>query len=352
MFFKNQYKRFDLVGSSIILLLFFFNACTNNDNPIAWTGSTMGTTYQIKIAHSSLSIQDVSGLKVSIDSTLTIVNKQMSTYDAESEISKFNRFQDTTAFRASRQFVAVVEKALVIGKDSGYAFDITVAPLVDLWGFGRKGQRIVPPADEEVESKLKLIGARKLSTVNGLALKKQIPDLQIDLSAIAKGYGVDIVAQILSDHGFKHYLVEIGGEVVARGLNMKGELWKIGIDTPGLSSLPGQNLKAIIALDNAAVATSGDYRNYFEYENKIYSHTIDPKTGKPVTHNLASVTVITKDCITADGLATALMVLGKEQGLSFIEEINQAEAFMIVRKAENEYATFQSSGFYKYIYEP
>ncbi len=311
----------------------------------------MGTTYQIKIAHTSLSQQDVSGLKVKIDSVLAEVNCQMSTYDPESEISRFNQFQDTTAFNVSTHFVTVVQKALVVWKDSGYAFDITVEPLVNLWGFGRKGQRFIPPADNEIQSTLEIVGARKLTTVKGEALKKQIPDLQIDLSAIAKGYGADIVAQMLTDEGFDHYLIEIGGEVVARGLNMKGDLWKIGIDSPGLSSIPGQNLKAVLVLDNAAIATSGDYRNYFEYDNKIYSHTIDPQTGKPVTHNLASATVVTNDCMSADALATALLVLGKEKGLSFIEEINQAEAFMIVRKEKGEFETFQSSGFSKYIYQ-
>ena len=142
---------FVIKRSSLFLLLFYLYGCANDVDPVTWSGSTMGTTYQIKIVHTSLSQKDVSNLKVKIDSVLAKVNHQMSTYDPESEISRFNQFQDTTAFNVSRQFVTVVEKALVVWKDSGYAFDITVGPLVNLWGFGRKGQRFIPPEDNEIQ---------------------------------------------------------------------------------------------------------------------------------------------------------------------------------------------------------
>jgi thiamine biosynthesis lipoprotein len=157
------------------------------------------------------------------------------------------------------------------------------------------------------------------------------------------------VARILFDEGLKNYLVEIGGEVFARGLNDRGEFWKIGIDNPDFSSLPGQNIQAILKLNDNAVATSGDYRNYFEYEGKIFSHTIDPRNGKPVSHNLASVTVVAKNCMQADALATALMVLGKEKGLTLIEKTADTEAFLIIRKDIHSVETFQSSGFSKYL---
>ena len=145
-------------------------------------------------------------------------------------------------------------------------------------------------------------------------------------------------------------MVEIGGEVVAKGYNARGELWRIGIDSPGLANLPGQDIRTILALKDVAVATSGDYRNFFEYEGKIYSHTINPNTGKPVTHDLASATVIAKDCMTADALATAIMVMGKDEGMKFIEKIENAEALLITRREIDSYSSFQSSGFAQFIY--
>jgi thiamine biosynthesis lipoprotein len=309
----------------------------------------MGTVFQVKITHTKLSQDDIHQLKLNIDSALVEINRQMSTYDPVSEISRFNDLQDTIAFKVSPEFVSVIEKALDISEKSGYAFDVTIAPLVNLWGFGEKGRRIIPPYDEEISANLKNIGAKNLSTVGKHSLKKRIPSLRIDLGAIAKGYGVDVVTQILHRSGLNNFMVEIGGEVSARGLNKMKELWKIGIDVPRFANLPGQEIEAILALKDNSVATSGDYRNYFEYENKIYSHTIDPKTGRPVTNNMASATVVAKSCMEADALATAIMVLGKEKGLAFIESIDIAEAFIIVRTSKDTYQTFQSSGFSKYI---
>jgi thiamine biosynthesis lipoprotein len=201
----------------------------------------------------------------------------------------------------------------------------------------------------ELSAILRNVGAKNLEIISGKALKKRIPSLQINLGAIAKGYGVDVVARILFDEGLKNYLVEIGGEVFARGFNDQGEFWKIGIDNPDFASLPGQNIQAILQLNDDAVATSGDYRNYFEYEGKIFSHTIDPRSGKPISHNLASVTVVAKNCMQADALATALMVLGKEKGLNLIENTDDTEAFLITRKDIRSLVTFQSSGFSKYL---
>jgi thiamine biosynthesis lipoprotein len=178
-----------------------------------------------------------------------------------------------------------------------------------------------------------------------------MPSLSLDLGAIAKGYGVDVVAQIIDENGLQNHMVEIGGEVVAKGLNARGEPWKIGVDTPGLSSLPGQQLQAILTLQNVAVATSGDYRNFFEYNGKVYSHTINPMSGKPVIHNLASVTVIAGNCMEADALATAVMVLGREKGQELIEQTNGVEAFFIIRESRDTYNTFASSGFEKYMFE-
>jgi len=350
-FFNRNSVRSISRGGSLLLLLFYFNGCTSERDQHQWTGLTMGTTYQVKITHQPLAAKEVTAIKQKVDSTLVEVNRQMSTYDPQSEISKFNDFRDTVAFPVSKEFYTVVKKAIAVSRLSGQAFDITVGPLVDLWGFGKKGSRQSPPAEEEIRSLMDRIGIENLQTVDGNALKKKIPALNIDLSAIAKGYGVDAVAARLEEAGFENYMIEIGGEVRTRGLNDSGEAWKIGIDSPGLSSLPGEDIRMILALQDVAVATSGDYRNYFEYDGKIFSHTIDPSTGKPVDHDLASTTVVAKNCMEADALATALMVMGKDKGLTFIESIKGVEALFITRRGKDRFDVFQSSGFKQYVFK-
>jgi len=335
--------------SSLALLLFYFLGCDTPEQLSGWSGMTMGTTYQVKIAQISISENRLQNIRAKVDSALIEVNRQMSTYDPGSEISRFNKLKDTTKFDVSRQFITVVKQALMVYGSSEAAFDITVAPLVNLWGFGINRQRIAPPTKKEISSVLKSIGSRHLVVKGENGLKKNVPNLQLDLSAIAKGYGVDVVSRILNHGQFNNFMVEIGGEVYAQGEKTGGNLWKIGIDAPSLASLPGQNIQAILSLKDVAVATSGDYRNYFEYDGKIYSHTIDPVTGYPVTHNLASATVIAKNCMKADALATALMVMGKEKGILYIESIKNAEALFIIRKDKESYETFQSSGFERYL---
>lgn len=340
-----------MMKGGLALLFFYFLGCSTSEQLSGWSGMTMGTTYQVKIVQKSPAANDLDELKSIVDSALTEVNHQMSTYDPASEIARFNQFRDTTAFRVSTGFVTVVKEALEIYESSGKAFDITVAPLVNLWGFGVTGDRIVPPAQTKISSILKNVGSKYLLTESDHFLKKKIPELQVDLSAIAKGYGVDVVTGVLRKKHYDNFMVEIGGEVYASGNKTNGELWKIGIDSPNLHSLPGQKIQAILSLKNIAVATSGDYRNYFEYNGKLYSHTIDPKSGYPVTHNLASVTVIARNCMQADALATAIMVMGKERGMDYIEKIDNAEAYFISRKSSETYETAQSSGFKQYLNE-
>jgi thiamine biosynthesis lipoprotein len=348
-YFNIRFQNKLMIRGSLILLLFYFFSCDARPQLSGWSGMTMGTTYQVKIAQTNVSDNKLQQVHVKVDSALKDVNSQMSTYDPGSEISRFNNFEETTTFDVSSEFLNVVKKALQIYESSGKAFDITVAPLVNLWGFGAEGHRITPPTKKEVGAILKNIGSDYLEIVEDRSLKKNIPQLKLDLSAIAKGYGVDVVALQIKKSGFNNFMVEIGGEVYAQGEKAEGDLWKIGIDSPTLASMPGQNLQAILALKDVAIATSGDYRNYFEYDGKIFSHTIDPKTGYPVDHNLASVTVIAPSCMEADGLATAIMVKGKDDGLLYIESIENAEAYFIVRKDRETYETYQSSGFKKYL---
>jgi thiamine biosynthesis lipoprotein len=349
MCFKILFYQNLLKGSSLILLLFYLSDCETSQPISGWSGMTMGTTYQVKIARASISKTRLESLRAKVDSALTEVNRQMSTYDPGSEISRFNKFTDTTRFEVSAEFVEVVNEALKVYESSDNDFDITVAPLVNLWGFGSRGNRIAPPTKKEIDNSLKYIGSDNLRIDGITGLKKKIPELQLDLSAIAKGYGVDVVAKVLIRERYDNIMIEIGGEVYARGDKANGDFWKIGIDSPNLNSLPGQKIQAILSLKNIAVATSGDYRNYFEYGGKIFSHTINPKSGFPVTHNLASVTVVAQNCMEADALATALMVMGKEKGVRYIETIKNVEAFFIVRKTKDSYETFQSSGFAKYL---
>lgn len=337
----------------LLILIFFLSTCRTSKQSMEnrMVGKTMGTRYQVKISQLHISDENLNLLKHKIDSVLIDVNHQMSTYDPKSEISQFNDFADTSVFRVSASFGYVVQRAMEINRQSEGYFDITVAPLVDLWGFGKKGHILQPPVEEKVRSLRKKVGSGHLTIVDSTHLKKDIPELELDLGAIAKGYGVDAVARYLLSAGYDNFLVEIGGEVVARGVNARNELWKVGIDRPQFSALPGEDIQGILKLKDIAVATSGDYRNYFEHQGKQFSHTIDPFTGYPVTHDLASVTIIADNCTWADGLATAVMAMGREKGLPWIEAIPRVEALLIVRREAGIYREFQTEGFGNFIVE-
>jgi thiamine biosynthesis lipoprotein len=296
----------------------------------------MGTTYSIKIVYDPelYSESTFSHMKYSVDSILTDINRQMSTYIKDSEISLFNSSQDTTWFAVSDDFAFVLQRSIEMGNLSGGALDITVGPLVNLWGFGPvQKSRTIPPA-EHIENMLNNTGLDYLRVdTSESRVKKYKKDIYCDLSSTAKGYAVDKVAKYISDLEWDEYLVEIGGEVRAHGKNLKGELWKIGIAEPNSTSAPFH----VVSLNNFSMATSGDYWNYFEQDGIKYSHTIDPRTGYPVKHDLASVTIISESCLTADGLATAINVLGPDEGYRFAEENNIA-AFFIIRN-DDEYFT-------------
>jgi thiamine biosynthesis lipoprotein len=335
-----------------LLLFYFFGCAKDGTGPeYTWHGGTMGTTYLVKISQVTIEQAVLEQLQNEVENALIEVNRQMSTYDPKSEISRFNRFADTTAFEVSPQLVKVVSTALDIYTKSMGAFDVTVAPLINLWGFGTQGQRIDIPSDDEIAILKSKVGSQNLAIVNATHLKKRIPDLQINLSAIAKGYGVDVVDDIIQSSGYQNYMVEIGGEVVAHGVNARHEAWRIGIDRPAYHLLPGEELEAILALRDIAVATSGDYRNYFEVEGKQFSHTIDPATGRPITHGLASATIIAPNCMLADALATAVMVMGREKAIPWIENLSNVEALLIMRRTDGTYEESQTSGFRKYLLE-
>lgn len=330
------------------LLLGFFvllglNSCGNQSKIINLNGYTMGTTYSIKIINKDITKVDSEVIKSKIDSVLNEVNRQMSTYIKDSEISIFNNRTDDVWQTISDEFYYVIETAIEISQLTSGAFDVTVGPLMELWGYGTSNHtEWQPPTDNEVKSIKEAVGFYNIE-IGERSIKKLNPNLYIDLNAIAKGFGVDVVFELLKELGFKNILVEIGGEVRCAGLNQDGRYWTIGIDKPIYDIMPGTDLQNFVSLNNSALATSGDYRNYFYYNNKIYSHTINPITGYPVENGPASVSVSAPNCMLADALATALMVMGTD-GLDLIENIENVEALLIQRINENKFSEVKSNG--------
>lgn len=294
-------------------------------------GLTMGTTYSVKVVTGPMADPDRQALHRAIEGVLAAVNGEMSTYQPDSELSKFNASPRTDPVPASAHLRAVLSEALRIGALSGGAFDVTVGPLVNAWGFGPDGEQ-TPPDDATVAALRERVGLDKIRLV-GEAVQKARPDVFVDLSAIAKGHGVDRVAEVLEGQGFSEYLVEIGGELRARGHNREGRRWRVGIEKPDDTA---RALIEVIALSDASLATSGDYRNFYEKDGKRISHTIDARSGRPIEHRLASVSVVHPDCATADGLATALNVLGPEEGFELARSEKLAALF-IVRAADGRF---------------
>ena len=307
------------------------------DEPVQITGQTMGTYYSVKLAEAAGSgTTDAAELQAAIDEVLVQVNRQMSTYDPESELSRFNGADSTDPFPVSADTAFVVARALEIGVATQGAFDVTVGPLVNLWSFGPEARPQRVPDAAELEGARADVGADLLETDGASSLRKERPGVYVDLSGIAKGFGVDRVAALLDQRGYSAYLVDIGGEMRARGRKADGEPWRIAVERPTTGDRTAQR---ILELEDVAVATSGDYRNYFEADGVRYSHTIDPRSGAPIRHRLASVTVLGEDCTAADGWATALMVLGEQEGYTVAEERGIA-ALMLVR-AEDGTDTFE-----------
>lgn len=290
------------------------------------TGRTMGTTYRVHLA-ALPEEESPDQLHQRIDAALELVNDQMSTYRPDSEISRFNTSDSTDWFPVSPATARVVAEAQRISAASDGAFDITVLPLVNLWSFGPERRPDQVPSDAKIAERKALVGYENLDVrLDPPALRKNIPNLKVDLAAIAKGYGVDVVAELLETVGIKGYMVEIGGEVRTRGGKTDGSPWRIGIERPLTNQ---RSIARVLELNTTAMATSGDYRNFFEIEGVRYSHTINPRTGRPVTHNLAAVTILADSCMTADALATTVMVLGPEAGYNWLLDRDRAALLFI-----------------------
>jgi len=327
------------VGTAVALLLVWgsASACARGDGPamtpvaVTLEGATMGTTYHVKVvAESADASTRIVTLQGDIDAALERVNAQMSTYQDDSELSRFNARASTEPFAASAPLVAVTRRALEIGSFTEGAFDVTLAPLIALWGFDKDGPRAEPPSVEEVAAARARAGLDKL-TVDVAHLKKAHPDLSVNLSGIAKGYGVDVVSELLVAKGFTRFMVEIGGEVRTRGMNADGVPWRIGINVPRPDAAPEAVFRAVV-LDGRAMATSGSYRNFFESGGRRYSHILDPRTASPVETSVISASIVAEDCMTADGLATAAMILDSDALARALARVPGASALRIVEE--------------------
>ncbi|MBF1994384.1 FAD:protein FMN transferase [Serratia symbiotica] len=288
-------------------------------------GKTMGTSYSIRYLPGK-DTPAVQEMQVEIDKRLERVNDQMSTYRPDSELSRFNASRVVNKpFPVSSATAKVVREALRINRVTDGALDVTVGSLVNLWGFGPEVRATRVPSAAELEQRRAWTGADKLS-VHGNTLMKSIPEVYVDLSSIAKGYGVDVVAEYLQSQHVENYMVDIGGEVRTRGRNGDQQPWRIAIERPTAGV---QQVQLVIQPGEMSIATSGDYRNYFEQDGGRYSHTIDPSTGWPINHQLVSVTVLSPICMTADGLSTGLNVLGPERGIA-LANLLEIPVLMIV----------------------
>ncbi len=313
-----------------------------------FSGATMGTVYKVKVVLPDPAGMDLPALQRHIEAALEDVNARMSTYRDDSELSRFNAHASTGPFPVSAATCEVFRLAQEISKQTGGVFDITVGPLVNAWGFGPEDVPENPLSDLEVDALLAHTGYGKIAvdTAN-LTVQKADPAMYCDLSAIAKGYAVDRVCAILEEAGFRDYMVEVGGEVRTGGVNGEGKPWRIGIVNPD----PVQgDIELIVPLSGQSLATSGDYRNFYERNGVRYSHTIDPRTGHPITHNLASVSVIHKECAVADGYATALMVMGPEEALRWCEQ-HDVLAFLIIREAGGQFRDAATPAFERLMAE-
>ena len=285
----------------------------------------MGTSWSV-IVVDKLSANVVSTLEESIANELVRINSLMSTYDPDSQLSQFNQLDANRPVAMHLDVLTVIDAAISISELTGGAYDVTLGPLIRLWGFGSKANQTDVPKNAQITDLLSRSGYRNIERVNN-TLRKQHAGMEVDLSSIAKGYAVDKLGDLVAATGAKHYSVEIGGELLTRGNNVNGQQWRIGIEQPDATTEFG------IAVNDAHIASSGSYRNYREVDGKRYTHLIDGRTGNPVTHTTAAVTVLHNNTMLADAWATALMVLDFDSALRLAEQQNIAALFTIKKKA-------------------
>jgi len=306
------------------------------------SGPTMGTTYTVKLVSAPGGGFDEAGVKDTVQQALDRVDALMSTYRPDSEVSRFNASALTEPFPIAPETAEVLACALKVSEQTVGAFDITIAPIVNAYGFGPEGRKSAAPTDSELEGLRANVGYDKLELdVSPPSLRKTVPAMTLDLNSIAPGFAADLIGHGLEARGAANYMVEVGGEIRARGVNASGEPWRAGIEKPADGE---RTVQRALSLDNLSLATSGDYRDFYVQDGVRVSHTIDARTGKPVTHNLASVSVLHEDCMWADAYATAIMALGPDDGL-LLAKILELPALFILREPDGAFTERASPAF-------
>lgn len=324
---------------ALLILATIWILARHNQRPAyhSITGLVFGTIYNITYQYDG-------DLKPEIEAELKRFDQSLSPFNDSSVISRINRNEELTA---DSFFVKCFNRSMEISRETKGAFDITIAPLANAWGFGFKKGAF--PDSLMIDSLRQITGYEKVHLEDGKVMK-QDPRIMLSCSAVAKGYSVDVVAQLLESKGIKNYMVDIGGEVVVKGKNPNDALWRIGINKPIDDSLSvKQDLQTVLEITDLGMATSGNYRNYYYKDGKKYAHTIDPRTGYPVQHSILSATVIAEDCMTADALATSFMVMGLEEAEAFCKANPKIDAYFIYSGDNGEFKTYYTQGMKKYI---
>ncbi len=326
-----------------LFVIIAFSSCSNQADYKKIIGSTMGTSYSVIAKVTS---QDIQLIHQAIEAELEDINQLMSTYVPNSEINQFNNLKEASCFKFSDKTWQVLLVSKQIFEETQGAFDITLGPLISRWGFSAEDYQEKVPNEAEIQGLLAVVGTDKLDfNSEAKCITKSIPSMSINLSAIAKGYAVDQLAAILEQNNIQDYLVEIGGEVKAKGLKQNRLNWKIAVEQP--SNNVNRNQSVVVNLFNISIATSGDYRNYYEVDGQRFSHTIEPTSGFPVKHNLTSISVLHPSNMYADAYATALNVLGEEKAYAFADQHNLA--IYTISQQEGKPKTDSNKRFKAYI---
>jgi FAD:protein FMN transferase len=326
-------------------LLFFSNFSFFKSREWVWQGETMGSSFTVKLASMPLSKKEFTQWKTDLNQMLVELNQVFSVYQKESEISLFNQSKITdSALKVSEPFFTAVRQALVLSEETEGFFDITVAPLVRLWGFGPEGF-LKLPKDWEIQQALKKTGIDKLVLSSDQTIRKKDPDVEIDLNAIAQGFAADRIGQYLLKKNCRNFMVDVGGEFFCRGRNAQNALWKIGIETPDAYAFADSKIQTVVALHDQGLSTSGSYRRFIKQGQKTYAHILNPKTGKPAAGKLISVTVIAETATSADAYATALFAMGEEEALDWLKKHQNTEACFITKKQNGTFVVQTTKGF-------
>lgn len=328
-------QRIPYILPIVIILLAVFAVFTTMGQNVEYrkvSGMVFGTSYNI-------TYESDEHLQSEIEAVLDSINNSLSPFNEKSVITAVNENRDV---ELDSMFTEVFRLARQVNEDTDGAFDITVAPLVNAWGFGFKNGFM--PTDSQVDSLLDIVGMQKV-TLEGGKIRKADPRIMLDCSAIAKGYAVDRIARMLSAKGVKNMMIEIGGEIIAHGKNGNGKVWRIGVTKPFDDTLSvNTELQTVLSLTDVAMATSGNYRNFYYVDGKKYAHTIDPKTGRPVQQSILSATVVAPSCAMADAYATSFMVMGFDKAKEILRRHPEMKAYIIYTDGKGDNKTWSSPG--------